>query len=115
DQNYGDNIQLKVYSYNENRDYDIGKCLSFLKFSRMDLANIPPNAEIISADLRILDRNEISLGDVEVSLGEVLKDWQEETITWNNKPEKKPYFEDEDIVYHCGGRNRWDVTRIVKS
>ncbi len=114
-ENYGDSIYLKVASSNENRYYDTGKRLSFLKFSRMDLANIPQNAEIISADLRILDQNEISLGDVEVSLGVVLKDWQEETITWNNKPEKRPYFEDDDIVYHYGGRNRWDVTRIVKS
>jgi len=89
DENYGSNTSL------EAGDEGAGATLwSFIKFDI--LGAIPASANIISAKLRLYAYSISTYGAYNFRICRVLGEWDESTITWNNKPdvdEANPYYQ----------------------
>ncbi|WP_258099928.1 DNRLRE domain-containing protein [Marinoscillum pacificum] len=120
DNNYGDYEDIHLYSWTVNGSFETHHVL--IDF---DLSDLPENAIIDAAYLSLFYNNtsvyRISYhphnsGNNTFSVNRVLEDWNEMTVTWNNKPEISE--EDQVIVENRPGDeidyDNIEVTELVK-
>lgn len=108
DTNYGSWGSLYVGTYSG----DGANERAYLKF---DLSSLPDNAVIVSAKLYAYTYLGASSDPVNISAYVVSDDsWDENTITWNNKPPEGQWL-DRDLVDTDGKHwSEWDVTIFVQ-
>lgn len=90
DTNFGNSSELRAmtWTYNSPPNHcDIGYTRTYINFDGLN--TIPNNAVITSAELFLYsDPNSAnnSINNNPLQIGRVINNWDEQTITWNNKP-----------------------------
>lgn len=110
DNNYGTSGAVVVGRTGKNGIYGIQMLLDF------DISTLPANAQITSAELRlfpVFNRRVASVTDISVSAAAISADWNETTVTWNNRP-GFTYFNDPPVVLSIPANwISWDVSNLV--
>lgn len=104
DTNYSANNALWAQYYvSDNR-------FSYIKF---DLSSIPVGAEVTAATLRLYIYNVTDYSYCHGSptglfeAGKLVSDWQENTITWNNRPSTGVITNTNPVTVTCPAQNGW--------
>ena len=110
-ENYGSSIFPRIGSYLYD-SWVISRC--YLQF---DLSILPADAVIVAASLKLYQyyTPHTSLEDHFVDLHRVSGNWEEDTLTWNNKPSFNPIaestsFNDSDTFTWLS----WDITSLLQ-
>ncbi len=86
-----------------------GTCNCILKW---DLPTIPQDALITSAEMRLYVQPHVTGNAITHIANLVTEEWNESTVTWNNKPSYSGPFASK--LVNSDGENTWDVTEIVQ-
>jgi len=116
-------INSSLYSSNTNfgseesiavgKIYPMGTVYSFLQFS---VTQIPDNAVIIDAFLKLFRYDSFNDDQFFIELYNVLESWEEYTITWNNQPDHQIIPVDTNLVTDTStsGWLSWKITDLVQ-
>lgn len=109
-QNNGDQPSLSVVNWNF---YGLQLKESYLKF---DLSEIPSDTTINCATLRLYGSSNNGFNDTFVKVHRSNDvSWDEDTITWDNKPSYSSSYSDNIIInYDSDEWHEWNVTSYVK-
>jgi len=105
DTNWGNTITLAIVGSPPTGNH------SYVKFT--GLSAIPSGATIVSAILSLFEAS--SPVDGAVTLKRVLSGWDEDTITWNNKPSTGEVVATGVFPLVIGGEATFDLTAAVQS
>jgi len=107
-QNFGDKDQIEVADHG-----DTEAAISYLKF---DLSGIPTSKTIYYALFNLYYCDYEGAGKAEVGLYKVNTSWDEDTITWENKPDFSTTYEDSRLFGPSDPcmSEWWDITDLVK-
>ncbi len=85
---------------------------TYLEFD-LSSVSLPPGAVIIHGDLRLYQSS--GLESFSIGAYQVTSEWQENTITWNNRPSSLPEAEAFHTVSPASGAWRtWDIDDLVQ-
>jgi len=110
--NYGSCTLLRVGDYGVQDPNWVDR--SYIRFDI--LGNIPEGATIKSAKLRLYVSNRDNKGAYNFKICRVLEEWDESTITWNNKPDMdtvNPYYQAGRELPQDYGWVEYDVKQYI--
>jgi hypothetical protein len=84
-------------------------------YLQFDLSELPDNAVVVSAVLKLYQPNSIDTTGLMIDVHQVTESWEENTISWNNKPDYLTSPESTITVpISIFGWLSWDITSLVQ-
>ena len=84
-------------------------------YLQFDLSELPANADVVSAVLKLYQSDSIDKTGLMIALHRVTEGWEENTISWNNKPDYLTSPESTITVpISVFGWLSWDITSLVQ-
>ena len=105
-----------VMSFSTECSVQAANTYTYRAYLKHDISAIPAGSRVISAKLRLYESSKNDNGDLgTTNVARVTADWDDQSITWNNKPQAEGRYLAQDVPPPgVGNWTDWDITALVQ-